>query len=149
MNEVKLDTRELDKIAGKLNWTRKQIGKRIAFEIESEAKQLAPKQTTALESSHCTVTDDYNGYPAASAAAKAANPKVTTSPIPVPTGNIIANVGPCVDYAEAVEFGHLTRPFRKTSGCQRFVAAHPFLTPAVEHVAQKYNSGAAWKELVE
>jgi len=70
-------------------------------------------------------------------AAKSANPSVTTNPHPTPTGNVIANVGPCVDYAEYLEFG--------TSR----MGAQPYLTPAVEEISRKYNSGSEWKELVE
>ena len=116
---------------------RKDIGRRIAFEIESEAKQLAPVDTSALRNSIYTVTQDEDNYASASAAAKGKRGDIQTEAHPSPTGNIIANVGPCVEYAEYVELG--------TSR----MAAQPYLTPAVEKVAQKYNDGSAWKELVE
>ncbi len=137
MNEIKLDTRELDRIAAQLNIKREAVGRRMAFQIEGLAKQLAPKKYGALRNSIYTVTTQVNGYTEAQAAAKAANPNVTTNPHPTPTGNIIANVGPSVDYAEYQEFG--------TSR----MAAQPYLTPAVEQVAKKYNDGSEWKELVE
>jgi len=137
MNEIKLDTKELDRIAKQLNIRREAVGRRMAFQIEKEAKQLAAHDTGAMESSIYTVTTRSDGYSAAAAAAKSANPGVTTSPHPTPKGNIIANVGPSVDYAEYQEFG--------TSK----MAAHPFLTPAVEKVAQKYNDGKEWEELVK
>ena len=138
MSVIRLDTAELDRIVKQLGTNRRKIGKRIAFEIEKEAKQLAPVDTGALRASIYTVTEDYNGYASAAGGAKK-NPSVETAPHPVPTGNIVANVGPCVDYAEYVEFPGVTRNF----------AGRPFLTPAVEKVAQKYNDGSAWKELVE
>ena len=134
---IRIDTRELDRIAGKLNRSRKAIGKRIAFEIEKQAMQNAPIQTSALENSHYVVTQDFDGYEVAKAKVKELNPKAETAPHPTPEGNIIANVGPCVEYADYVELG--------TSR----MAAQPYLTPAVEKVAQKYNDGSAWKELVE
>ena len=137
MTEIKLDTRELDKIAKQLNIRKEAVGRRMAFQIEKEAKQLAPKDTGALRNSIYTVTQKTDGYSAASSAAKSANPAVTTAPHPAPTGDVIANVGPCVDYAEYQEFG--------TSR----MAAHPYLTPAVEQIAAKYNDGKEWAELVE
>lgn len=137
MNEIKLDTKELDRIAKQLNVKREAVGRRMALQIESKAKQLAPKDTGALRNSIYTVTQKEDGYGKAQSEAKSSNPGVTTAPHPTPTGKIIANVGPSVNYAEYQEFG--------TSK----MAAHPYLTPAVEEVAQKYNSGDEWKELVE
>lgn len=137
MNEVKLDTKELDRIAKQLNVKREAVGRRMAFQIEKRAKELSPHATGALRNSIYVVTQKQDGYSAAASAAKSANGGVTTSPHPTPTGNVIANVGPCVDYAEYQEFG--------TSK----MAAHPYLTPAVEEITAKYNSGDEWKELVE
>lgn len=137
MNEVKLDTKELDRIAKRLNVKREAVGRRMAYQIEKRAKELAPKDTGALRNSIYTVTQREDGYAAAQSAAKSANPGVTTNPHPTPTGKVIANVGPCVDYAEYQEFG--------TSK----MGAQPYLTPAVEEIAQKYNDGDEWKELVE
>lgn len=149
MSVIRIDTRELDRIAGKLNTNRKAIGKRIAFEIESEAKQLAPVDTSALENSIYTVTQDEDGYASASAAAKGKRGDIQTEAHPTPTGNIIANVGPCVEYAEPVEYGHTRGISVMGETFTANIAAQPYLTPAVEKVAQKYNSGEAWKELVE
>ena len=69
---IRIDTRELDRIAAQLGMKRKDIGRRIAFEIESEAKQLAPVDTSALRNSIYTVTQDEDNYASASAAAKGA-----------------------------------------------------------------------------
>ena len=137
MNEIKIDTREVDRIARQLNVKREAIGRRMAFQIEKRAKELAPFDTHALQNSIYVVTQKQDGYSKASSAAKNANPSVTTTQHPTPTGNVIANVGPSVDYAEYQEFG--------TSK----MAAQPYLTPAVEEITQKYNSGDEWKELVE
>lgn len=146
---IRIDTRELDRIAGKLNRSRKAIGKRIAFEIEKQAMQNAPIQTSALENSHYVVTQDFDGYEVAKAKVKELNPKAETAPHPTPEGNIIANVGPCVEYAEPVEYGHTRGVSVMGETFTANVAAQPYLTPAVEKVAQKYNDGSAWKELVE
>ena len=135
--EIKLDTRELDKIAAQLNIRKEAVGRRMAFQIEKRAKQLAPHRYGALRNSIYTVTQKVDGYASASSAAKSANSDVDTSPHPTPSGNVLANVGPCVEYAEYQEFG--------TSK----MGAQPYLTPAVEQVSQKYNDGSEWEELVK
>ena len=149
MSMIRIDTRELDRIAAQLGMKRKQIGKRIAFEVEKEAKVLAPVDTSALRNSIYTVTQDEDNYAGAKAKAMSSNSDVLTEAHPSPTGNIIANVGPCVDYAEPVEYGHTRGVSVMGETFTANVAAQPYLTPAVEKVAQKYNSGEAWKELVE
>jgi phage gpG-like protein len=145
---VKLDTRELDRIMKNLSINRDQMIRKIAFEVEAQAKQNAPVDTSAMRNSIYTVTAQQDGYGAAMAAAKGQNPEVETTPHPKPK-NGAAHVGPSVEYAAAVELGHLTKPFRKTYGAQRFVAAQPFLVPAVEQVGAKYNDGSKWQELVK
>ena len=137
MSTFKLDTRELDKIVREMDGNKNKVGRMIGFELENEAKQRAKRVTGAMNSSIYTVTKDYDGYSAASGAARQANPKVLTQPHPKPSGNVLANVGPCVNYAEYVEFG--------TSR----MAAQPFLTPAAEVISQKINDGTYWRKLVE
>ena len=133
----KLDTRELDKIIRNMEGNKEKVGRMIGFELEAEAKKRAPRDTSAMSNSIYTVTKDYNGYAAASGKAKAYNPKAETQPHPKPTGNVIANVGPCVNYAEFVEFGTSRQ------------AAQPFLTPAAESLSRKLNDGTYWRKLVE
>jgi HK97 gp10 family phage protein len=133
---ILLDTKELDRISAKLGKSRNAIVRRAAFEVESEAKQNAPYDTTALRNSIYTVTKGSNGYSKASNSAKSKRTGIETEAHPTPPEGS-AYVGPCVGYAEFVEFG--------TSR----MAAQPYLTPAAEHVMQKYNSGDAWKELCE
>lgn len=156
MSMIRIDTRELDRIAGKLNTNRKTIGKRIAFEIEKEAKVLAPSDTSALRNSHYTSTQDGDyqdsqptSFSAVDAKVNEKRADVETEAHPTPTGNVIANVGPCVEYAEPVEYGHTRGVSVMGETFTANVAAQPYLTPAVEKVAQKYNDGSAWKELVE
>ena len=134
---LKLDTKELDKIVREMDGNKNKVGKMIGFELEAEAKKRAPRLTSAMSNSIYTVTKDYDGYSSASGAARSANPKAETQAHPRPTGNVIANVGPCVNYAEFVEFG--------TSR----MAAQPFLTPAAEIISQKINDGTYWRKLVE
>ena len=137
MSTFKLDTRELDKIVREMDNNKEKVGRMIGFELQAEAQKRAPRDTSAMSNSIYTVTKKYDGYAAASGAARQANPKAVTQPHPKPSGNVLANVGPCVNYAEYVEFG--------TSR----MAAQPFLTPAAEIISQKINDGTYWRKLVE
>lgn len=137
MSEIKLDTTELDRIAKALNLNRNAVCRRFAFKVEANAKKRAPVDTSALVNSIYTVTDKDNGYQSASSEVKRLRPKAQTEEHPTPEGNIVARVGPCVEYAEYVEFG--------TSK----MASQPYLGPAVEEEANRFNSGQEWKELFE
>ena len=137
MPSFKLDTRELDKIVREMDGNKNKVGRMIGFELQAEAKKRAPRLTGAMSNSIYTVTKDYDGYSFASGAAKQANPSAMTQAHPKPSGNVLANVGPCVNYAEYVEFG--------TSR----MAAQPFLTPAAEVISQKINDGTYWRKMVE
>ena len=136
-DNIKIDSKELDRIIRALDGNKEKAGRMIGFELEAEAKKRAPIKTSAMSNSIYTVTQKHDGYSQASGAAKRANKDAETSPHPRPAGNVIARVGPSVNYAEYVEFG--------TSR----MAAQPFLTPAAEKVAQKINNGDYWKVLVE
>jgi HK97 gp10 family phage protein len=133
--KMKLDFKELDRIAASLNITHRKICTKIAFNLEGAIKIKAPYKTSALKNSVYTVTRDYDGYDKASSLAKTLKRK--TSRHPVPSGQVIAHVGPCVDYAEYVEFG--------TSK----MAARPFFLPAAEEITQKYNDGSIFRELIK
>lgn len=144
MNKVVLDTSECDRIAAKLGTNVDAVVRRAAFEIEALAKDKAPWDTTALKNSIYTSTSKENNYSVADAAAKSKNPKAITEPIPVPEKEGYANVGPCVVYAARVEYGFvgedsLGRLFNQ--------AAQPYLTPAAEEIAKKYNSGKEWENI--
>jgi len=134
MSDIIIDTKEVDRVAAALGKNRDAIIRIMGFDIESEAKQNAPVDTSALENSHYTETHEGNTFQAASSAAKGMNPKVNTIQHPKPDEGFV-NVGPCVDYAMPVEFG--------TSK----MAAQPYLVPAAESVSQKFNSGERWKGL--
>ncbi len=135
MSDIKLDTKEVDRIAAALNTNRKAILKRAAFQMEAAMKQRAAYDTGAMTNSCYTVTEDYDGYGAAAALANSLGRE--TAAHPKPGGNVVANVGPCVEYAEYVEFG--------TSR----MGAQPFVIPAGEAIAQKYNDGREWEDLVK
>jgi HK97 gp10 family phage protein len=127
MNDVQLDTEELDKIAKGLKKNRRKILEAFAFEVEREAKINAPVLTGTLRTSIHTVTEG----------GSTATSKEGQEDLPAPRGDIVAVVGSGVEYAAFVELG--------TSN----MAAQPYLGPAVEHKAQKLNSGDMWKELFE
>ena len=131
-----LDTRELDRIVANCDKSRDQIIRRLAFEIEGDAKQNAPYDTTALRNSIYTVTANEDNYQQASGAAQEKRPGVQTEPHPKPNEGE-ARVGPCVDYAAYQEFGTSKMP------------AHPYLTPAFEKVRGKFEDGTTFKELCE
>jgi len=137
MSTFKLDTRELDKIIREMDNNKEQVAVELGFQLQAEAQKRAPRLTSAMSNSIYVVTKKSDGYAAASGAARQANPKALTQPHPKPSGNVLANVGPCVNYAEFVEFG--------TSR----MAAQPFLTPAAEIISQKINDGTYWRKLVE
>ena len=138
MTEIfKLDTREVDRIIAALDGNREKVGRSIAFEVEGEAKRRAPYDTTAMLNSIYVVTKDFDGYGQASSQASAKNKDVQTQPHPRPDGDVIARVGPCVNYAEYVELGTSRQ------------APQPFLTPAAESVFRRVNDGTYWRELVK
>jgi HK97 gp10 family phage protein len=134
MNDVVIDTKEVDRVMKALGMSRDAIVRTIGFDIESAAKQLAPVDTSALRNSIYTETPDGNTFDVASSNALSKNPKVTTIQHPKPEKGFV-NVGPSVNYAEFVEFGTSKQ------------SAQPYLVPAAESVSQKFNSGERWKGL--
>lgn len=136
---IKLDTKECDRIASVLGTNVDGVIRRAAFEIEEAAKNKAPWETTALKNSIYTTTSKEDGYAKAEGDAKDKNPDVETEPFPVPDKEGYANVGACVNYAVYVEY----------PGAVRKGGERPYLTPAAEEVAQKYNSGKEWEEIIK
>ena len=137
MTTVRLDTRELDRIVRHLDKKTEDVLLSYAFDIEKEAKINAPVDTSALRNSIYTESKRESRFDAASTAARGKRPDVVTDRLPTPTGKVVANVGPCVEYGGYVELG--------TSR----MSARPYLMPAVESVSQDFNSGARFKRLVE
>lgn len=140
---VVIDTKEVDRIAAQLDMRKEQILEQAAFKLQERAQLPpptgAPRDTSALSNSIYTRTKKSDNFSTVTskvkelAATKNRNPE--TEPLPQPSGNIVANVGPCVEYAAYVEFG------------TNRMAARPYLTPAAEWVGEYYNSGERWKEL--
>jgi len=134
MNDIVIDTKEVDRVVANLGKNRDAIIRIIGFDIESAAKQLAPVDTSALRNSVYVETSEGNTFDVAESSAKGANQNVTTIQHPKPDEGFV-NVGPSVNYAEFVEFGTSRQ------------AAQPYLVPAAESVSQKFNSGERWKGL--
>ncbi len=144
--KMRIDTREVDRIMKALDVNADQIIRMIAFEIEAEAKQKAPYETTALRNSIYVETkkgafsggnQSSFGDVASNVAEK--NACATVEKFPSPKKQGYAHVGPCVDYAIYVEY-----PGKVRRGGER-----PYLTPAAEEVARRYNSGEKWEDLTK
>jgi hypothetical protein len=136
--EVDLDMSVLLEMRENAGLNAEQIVRKIAFEVEGETKKNAPVDTSALMNSVYTVTENENGYSVASAAVQNSNPDARTEPHPSPAKGE-AVVGPCVEYAEYVEY----------PGTVRRKGVRPYFTPAVEKVFSKYKDGMAWREVAE
>jgi hypothetical protein len=70
--KIKLDTKELDRIAAGMNKSREQVMKKLAFDVEAKAKMKAPVLTGALRNSIYTETKAGGDYANASGKAMGA-----------------------------------------------------------------------------
>lgn len=125
---IRLDTAQLDKIAAGLDKNMEQILTAFAFEVEAQAKILAPYETGALKGSIYT-----NAKAGSSTPDKFEGNEYEE--LPSPTGKVIANVGSGIEYAAFQELGTSHN------------AAQPFLGPAVEDRAHDLNDGSTWEKL--
>lgn len=76
---IKLDTRELDRIAAQLHTNARSVIEALGFEVEARAKEFCPVDTGFLRSSGWTEIE--------------------------PSGDIVATVGFSAEYAPFVELG--------------------------------------------
>jgi HK97 gp10 family phage protein len=132
MTVIKVDTTVLDRVIRELPNRVEYVGRKMAFRIEASAKQRAPVDTGALRASIYTATQKFSGYAGAAAKAKGR----ATEEHPAPSGNVIAVVGPCVEYSEYVEFG------------THKMGAQPYLTPAVEEVSKEFDNPVNWEGII-
>ncbi len=107
MSSIRLDTRELNKIARGLNANTDRVLGLISFRLEALAKTLAPVDTGALKNSIHTLR----------------------------VGKRLWRVEDGVEYGIYQELGTYK------------MAAHPFMSPAAERVADDLNSGRLWSIL--
>jgi len=132
---IEIDTRVLDRIIRNHPKKVSELVRKTAFKVEQNAKMRAAVDTGAMRNSIYVVTPDSDSYTQAAGAAKAANPNAETSPLPQPTGEFTAHVGPAVEYAVYVELG------------SHKMAAQPFLVPAVEQERAAWEK--AWEDLLK
>lgn len=125
MNRVVIDTVKLDKIVKNLDKNRDDILLALAFDVEGKAKQIVPVDTGALRSSIYVE------------AKKSSNWNGSGERHPTPVGNIVANVGPSMEYAAYVELG----TYR--------MGARPYLMPGVEWAINRINSESIWQPMFE
>lgn len=152
---IRLDTEQLDRIAAYLDKGVEKVITSLAFDIEASAKQKAPVRTGALRASIYTATRNGNRLPAVvktlyrksqrkrgtktvQVRAYRRIAEMQIEPHPTPSGNVIARVGPCVEYGAFVEFGHHGGKGKR-----------PYLIPAFEEQSGKINDGSKWRELFE
>jgi HK97 gp10 family phage protein len=133
----------LDAIVRDCDKKGEQILRKLAFEVEGKAKQLAPYDTTALRNSIYTQTSkgEYSdgknaGFTGIESKVHEKRPDAKTEQLPKPDDNEVF-VGPCVEYGIYQEFG--------TSK----MAAQPYLTPAVEAIRAKFENGETYRELCD
>ena len=126
---VHLDTTQLDRLAASLHTNVEAVIRAFAFEVESEAKTLAPYETGALENSIYTNVQGGGGSRPAQYAGR------NYEDIPQPSGDVIAVVGSGIEYAAYQELGT----------CK--MASHPYLGPAVEDRSHDLSNGAMWDRL--
>lgn len=112
---VELDTRVLDAIIKNLGGNVADAVAKAALSIEGRAKVKAPVDTGALRASIYTSTQ--NGDTSSAG----------TNPLPVPTDDHTAYVGPSVEYGLFVEIGTVRR------------AGTPYLQPAVRETEDEFR----------
>ena len=132
---TKLDMSGLERIERELLPKAEALVNKTAFDLQGRAQNNAPVDTSALRNSIYTVTRKSDGFQAAASVAQTQNPKVEIAPIPSPTEELAAHVGPSVEYGIYQELGTV------------HIGAHPFLVPAVESLRSTWK--AAWKALFE
>ena len=130
--KIKLDTEKLDRIVKRLDSNVKDILSSIAFDIEGDAKQMAPRKLGALINSiHTNIKGGGGSKPGNTSM----RPNAVVTPLPTPTGKIIAIVGSGIDYAIYQELG------------THKMSAQPFLLPAGEKNLSKIQEGETWRKV--
>jgi len=132
---IRLETKELDRIAANLKPKRDKIIRETALRVEDKAKQSAPFELGALRASGYTKTSKSSGYASASVAAQGLRPEAQVAPEPQPEQPYNAIVGFSVEYALYQELG------------TKKMGAQPFLVPAVESERARFDK--RMKELVK
>lgn len=112
VGSVKLDTALLDKITAEMRPKARDIVNTYGIAIAGEAAKNAPLDTGALRNSILSES--------------------------TMTGDLSFTVQDGVEYGAAVELGHVKRTRAGTQDVAGFVAARPFMLPAVEKWRDKF-----------
>lgn len=127
---IQLDTSKLDAIIRNLGGNVHETIKKVAFTIEGRAKinvrDMDAVDTGALMNGIGVSMKSGGDSGQASAEARRLNPDAEIVPLPVPTDEHTAYVGPTVGYAAEVHFGNSTMP------------ARPYLQQAVTDVERQF-----------
>lgn len=134
---VKLDTRRLEEISRNLKRNALDIVEELADKGVEYMQENARVDTGAMRASTYVVSQRRDDYQRASGDAKSLRPEAQTEPHPKPSGDVYANIGPCVHYAIYNEFG--------TSR----MAAQPFVVPGIERLGNEFNRADTWKDLIK
>lgn len=112
IGNVHIDTAKLDKITAEMKPRARAIVKKYGNMVAGEAIMRAPVDTGNLIGSI------------------SANSKMI--------GDMTFRVQDGTEYGVFLELGHITRLFEGSFNVRRFVAARPFMLPAVEKYRQKF-----------
>lgn len=134
---IRLDTRRLQEISRNLKRNTLDIVEELADKGVEYMRENARVDTGAMKASTYVVSQRRDDYQKASQEAKSRRPEAETEPHPKPSGDVYANIGPCVSYAVYNEFG--------TSR----MAAQPFVVPGIERLGNEFNRGENWKDLIK
>lgn len=130
VNGIQLDTKPLEHMVAMMNDVASIVVRKIAFDVEANAKSLAPVDLGALKASIYVSTRGESSYRANSNEAFFLRPSADIAPEIAASSQLEAIVGVPMGYAAFVEFG--------TSR----MGAQPFLTPAIE--MERENANKAW-----
>lgn len=138
---VKIDMTQLNRIMNDFDYNVEQVITGLAFELESETKQnieaVGAIDTGALRASVFTRTKNMDRPVQQMSEIANKRPEADIVELTRPDGNVIASVGPVVEYGVYVEFGHHNVPGR------------PFLSPAVEKISRDFKSGETYKRIFD
>lgn len=133
--DIDFDSKVLDALIRNSGGNVAEAVAKTAFSVEARAKvqiqRMEAIDTGAMLNSTATSLKQGGDVRAAITAAQAKRPGVVTTPLPVPTDDHTAYVGPQVEYAIEVHNGSGTMP------------ARPFLLQAVRDTEQEFRDHLA------
>lgn len=125
---VSVDTSVLDRLIKQMPGEVSKNIRAIAFGIEGKAKLKAPVDTGALRASIYTRIGNEDSFGAVASDVHSRNREAEMVQLPKPESNLVAYIGPSVNYGIDVELGTRRR------------AATPYLTPAVREAERELSA---------